>query len=346
MKYLFGPVPSRRLGFSLGVDIIPFKTCTHDCIYCELGPTTRRTIQPVSTVSLDAVLAELREFLNSSPPHLDFITLSGSGEPTLHPDLGDLIKEIKRMTPQPVALITNSSLLYKREILERVLLADVVLPSLDAVDANSFQTINRPHPDLTFGHLKEGLIQLGRAKGPRIWLEILFLRGLNDAPQQVEQLKQIAREINPEKIQLNTVVRPPVEDYAFPLTLSQLEELQKSFGPGAEIISGFGREESLRGRTDMEIEIREMVSRRPCTAEDIALCLGLSLEETGRILKGLVQKKKVTFELFNRQGFYRGTNPDVAKAEDAADPRRQGRGCTKVRRALDNPGDAGITRLS
>ena len=318
MKYLFGPVPSRRLGFSLGLDIIPFKTCTHDCIYCELGPTTCRTIQPVSTVSLDAVLAELREFLNSSPPPLDFITLSGSGEPTLHPELGELIKEIKKMTTQPVALITNSSLLYKREILERALLADVVVPSLDAADPVTFKTINRPHPDLTFDQLKEGLMQLGQAKGPRIWLEILFLRGLNDAPNQVEQLNRVVGEINPEKIQLNTVVRPPVEDYAFPLTLSQLTELQKKFGPRAEIISGFGWQESQRGRANMEIEIREMVARRPCTAEDIAQCLGLSLEETGRILKGLVQKKKVTFELFNQQGFYRGIDPDVAKAEDAA----------------------------
>jgi wyosine [tRNA(Phe)-imidazoG37] synthetase (radical SAM superfamily) len=131
-------------------------------------------------------------------------------------------------------------------------------------------------------------------------------------------LIQIARKINPEKIQLNTVVRPPVEDYAFPLMRSQLEEIQSRFGTKAEIISGFGREESLKGGTNLEPEIREMVARRPCTAEDIAQCLGLSLEETGLILKGLIQKKKVSLELFDQKGFYRGIDPDVAKAEEAA----------------------------
>jgi wyosine [tRNA(Phe)-imidazoG37] synthetase (radical SAM superfamily) len=249
----------------------------------------------------------LREFLKASPTPPDFITLAGSGEPTLHPELGDLILEIKKMSSLPVALITNSSLLYKREILERVLLADVVLPSLDAGDPVAFQSINRPHPDLTFAQLVEGLVQLGQARGPRIWLEILFLRGLNDSPGQVEHLIQIVRKINPEKIQLNTVVRPPVEEYAFPLTLSQLTDLQKRFGPEAEIISGFGREEPRRTRESMEIEIREMVARRPCTADDIARCLGLSPGETSLILKELIQEKKITLELFNRQGFYRGS---------------------------------------
>ncbi len=176
MKTIFGPVPSRRLGFSLGVDIIPYKTCSFDCIYCELGKTTCKTIEPVETVSPEAVLKELKEVLASSPLTIDYITLSGSGEPTLHPHLDLIIKEIKKIASAPVALITNSSLLFKDEILEKVLAADVIIPSLDAPDPAVFQTVNRPDPSLTFDQLIAGLINLGKCQGPRIWLEVLLLK--------------------------------------------------------------------------------------------------------------------------------------------------------------------------
>ena len=166
MKTIFGPVPSRRLGFSLGVDIIPYKTCSFDCIYCELGKTTCKTIEPVGTVSPEAVLKELKEVLASSPLTIDYITLSGSGEPTLHPHLDLIIKGIKKISSAPVALITNSSLLFKDEILEKVLEADVIIPSLDAPDPAVYQTVNRPDPSLTFDQLIEGLINLGKARAP------------------------------------------------------------------------------------------------------------------------------------------------------------------------------------
>jgi len=306
MKYIFGPVPSRRLGFSLGVDIIPFKTCSFDCIYCELGKTNRQTIEPTDTIKPETILNELEEVLSSSPLTIDYITLSGSGEPTLHPDLGLIIKEIKKMTSVPVALITNGSLLFKDEVLKKVLEADVVVPSLDAPDPVVFQTVNRPHPSLTFEQLITGLINLGKCKGPWIWLEVLLLRGMNDAPGQVEQFKPLLEKINPEKIQLNTVIRPPVEEYARPLPFSQLKEIQKVLGPKAEIISGSSQDNTQPKGLVVKSEIRDMVARRPCTAEDIAQCLGLPLEETVHLLNELIQSKKVSYELFNRQGFYRG----------------------------------------
>jgi wyosine [tRNA(Phe)-imidazoG37] synthetase (radical SAM superfamily) len=305
MKTIFGPVPSRRLGFSLGVDIIPYKTCSFDCIYCELGKTTCKTIKPVEMIPPEVVLKELKEVL-ASPLTIDYITVSGSGEPTLHPQLDRIIKEIKKMADRPVALITNSSLLFQEEVLQKVLTADVVIPSLDAPDEVVFQVVNRPAPSLTFDQLITGLVNLGKCKGPRIWLEVLLLRGINDAPGQIKKLGSYIEKINPEKIQLNTVVRPPVENFAAPLSFLQLKKIQKALGPRAEIISHPSRENNQPAGTGMEDEIWAMVARRPCTAEDVAQCLGLSLEEAVAVLNKLIRDKKVNYEHFNQQGFYRG----------------------------------------
>jgi wyosine [tRNA(Phe)-imidazoG37] synthetase (radical SAM superfamily) len=306
MNYIFGPVPSRRLGFSLGVDIIPYKTCSFDCIYCELGKTTNRTLQPVDLIPPEAVLQELKAVLADPALTIDYITISGSGEPTLHPQLDFIIHEIKKLAHRPVALITNSSLFYQEEVLQRVLAADVIVPSLDAPDQAVFQAINRPDPSLTFDQLIEGLIELGKCRGPQIWLEILLLKGINDAPEQIETFRDYIQKINPEKIQLNTVVRPPVLSTARPLSFAELQTIQKALGPKTEIISSAPKEMIQSTRSVFESEIREMVSRRPCTAEDIAKCLGLSVEETIGLLKGMVEGNKITHEVFNQEGFYRG----------------------------------------
>ncbi len=306
MKTIFGPVPSRRLGFSLGVDIIPYKTCSFDCIYCELGKTDCKTIEPVGDIQPEAVLKELERVLSASSLTLDYVTVSGSGEPTLHPQLGLIIKEIKKLVPVPVALLTNGSLLYNDEVLERVLSADVVVPSLDAPAPDVFQTVNRPHPSLTFDLLIEGLIKLGNSKGPRIWLEVLLLRGINDTPKQIELFGRYIEKINPEKIHLNTVVRPPVENYAAPLPDERLKEIQRIWGPRAEIISGPAQDKVQTKSNLQESRICELVARRPCTAEDIAQSLGLSMEETAPLITRLIQAKKIRYELFNRQNFYRG----------------------------------------
>ena len=305
MKYLFGPVPSRRLGFSLGVDIIPYKTCSFDCIYCELGKTTCKTIAPVALVRPEAVLNELKDLLSLPSLTLDCITISGSGEPTLHPELGLIIREIKRLAALPVTVITNASLLFQEEILGGLLEADVIVPSLDAPDPKTFETVNRPHPDLTFEQLIVGLMRLGRFRRKGIWLEILLMRGINDAPEQIEQFRKLVDRINPEKIQLNTVVRPPVETCALPLEKTRLREIQKKLGPQAEIIGSPSGDKIQHQGSMIESEIRAMVARRPCTAEDIAQCLGLPLEKTIHFLNGLIQEQKIKTEQFNQQKFYR-----------------------------------------
>ena len=155
-NHVFGPVPSRRIGRSLGVDLVPYKTCTYDCIYCQLGGTTNLTLEPKEWVPMDAVLDELKRKLETRP---DYITLSGSGEPTLYSRLGEIIGRIREITDVPVAVLTNGSLLWKKEVREEVAMADLVLPSLDADNDYNFRFINRPHPDISFDQLIEGLIE-------------------------------------------------------------------------------------------------------------------------------------------------------------------------------------------
>jgi wyosine [tRNA(Phe)-imidazoG37] synthetase (radical SAM superfamily) len=309
MKYIFGPVPSRRLGWSLGLDILPYKTCSYDCIYCELGPTTRLTSAPVGLIEPGAVLAELESFMVSHPGQVDFLTVSGSGEPTLHPELGALIRALKRRYALPVALITNSSLLFRPEVLERVRAADLVLPSLDAVDPETLAAVNRPHPDLGLDSLLEGLLALGRLPGPRLWLEILFLQGLNDHPDQMARFRQVIEKINPERIQINTVVRPPVEARAMPLAASRLAQIKKQLGPRAEIIARPDRRSERA--IQLEDEIITLVSRRPSTVEDIAQLTGCTPEEALSLLQRLMAAGKIIPAPFDREVYYRPRTRDT-----------------------------------
>ena len=176
MSHLFGPVPSRRLGRSLGVDLVPRKTCPYDCIYCEVGPTTQKTITRLD-YQADEIMAELAAYLHQGPPPLDYITLAGSGEPTLNLGLGRIIRRLKALTGTPVAVLTNGALLYLPEVRDELKLADLVLPSLDAAREESFRAINRPLPDYPLSRLIEGLEAFRREYAGQIWLEILLLQG-------------------------------------------------------------------------------------------------------------------------------------------------------------------------
>ena len=222
MRYIFGPVPSRRLGRSLGVDLVPFKTCTYDCIYCQLGRTTNKTVERREWVPLDDVLAELKDKLATSP---DYITLSGSGEPTLHSRIGEVIEQIRSLTDVPVAVLTNGSLLWQEDVRRQLVTADLVVPSLDAGNRTVFQVVNRPHPDISFEKLLEGLAAFRNEYGGMYWLEVFVLAGYTAIPAEAQKLAECVRRIAPDRVQLNTVTRPPAEDYAMAVDRQRLEEL-------------------------------------------------------------------------------------------------------------------------
>ena len=208
-KYVFGPAPSRRLGLSLGLDLVPFKTCTLDCLYCEVGRTTTRTIRRFNRHLAEDILGELKDYLDSPGPKLDYITLAGCGEPTLNAEIGRIIEDIKIMTPIKVAVLTNGTLLYREKLRRELAQADLILPSLDTAREKTFLMLNRPHPALDLERIIEGMVIFRERFGGQIWLEALLCKGLNDQMPELEALHEAATRINPDRIQLNTVFRPP-----------------------------------------------------------------------------------------------------------------------------------------
>ncbi len=283
---IYGPVPSRRLGYSLGLDILPFKTCSMDCVYCQLGAWGRTTVRRRDYVPVRAVLAQVRAAL-ASGVRIDAITFSGSGEPTLHAGIGRIIDGIKRMTAVPVVVLTNSSTLAGRANGRDILRADIVVPSLDAVTDRVFAKVNRPHPGMSADRIVDGLVRFRRRFKGRIWLEVMLVRGVNDGPTHLRKLRQAIDRIQPDRVQINTVVRPPAEKSARPLTAEELGRVRLLLGPRAEVIADFRREKQAAPAPDASAALLEALGRRPMTAADLARSLGLPAPEvadmTGRL---------------------------------------------------------------
>jgi wyosine [tRNA(Phe)-imidazoG37] synthetase (radical SAM superfamily) len=303
-KYVFGPVPSRRLGRSLGVDLVPHKTCTFDCIYCDLGRTTHKTISRGFFVSPEEIQRELELTLPALQRKPDYITLSGSGEPTLNQSMGEVIHAIKRITSIPLAVLTNGSLLYIEDVRRELIEADVVLPSLDAVSPLAFECVNRPHLSLKIDEIISGLIRFRNQYRGQIWLEIVFCRGFNDETQEITKLKEVIERIQPDRVQLNTPVRPPAEEFAYPLTLKRLEEIGNHLGKNAEVVSEFEAPMGDIFESDKDVEILNLIKRRPCTAEDISRALGLHLDEVVKDLSRLARKGVIRYRMYEHHCFY------------------------------------------
>ncbi|MEN6615698.1 MAG: radical SAM protein [Syntrophorhabdus sp.] len=289
MQHVFGPVPSRRLGYSLGVDIIPPKYCSYDCVYCQIGKTTHREIIRKSFYDPHDIIAQVLDKVSGSG-RIDFITFSGSGEPTLNADLGFLIREIKKGTSLPVAVITNGSLLCDDGVRRDLTAADVVLPSLDAVSQDVFERVNRPYRPLDIRELIEGL-RLFRNEFPgQIWLEIMLIKNVNDDPEEIDKMAKIVSQTGVDRIQLNTVTRPPSEGSATRIDRSRLEEICGLFGPSCEVIASFEKLDNIPGTTASTATILETIKRRPLTLEDIAATTGMRLDEVKTEL-GILEKR-------------------------------------------------------
>jgi len=276
MRHVYGPVPSRRLGRSLGVDLVPFKTCSYDCIYCQLGRTTNNTTTRAEYVPVEGVLAELQQKLRAGPGP-DFIGLAGSGEPTLHSRIAELIAGLKQVTSVPVAVLTNGSLLFEPEVRAALARADLVLPSLDAGSPSGFERVNRPHPDISFERMVDGLVTFSREFKGRIWLEVFILAGITDQPDEVERIAAIADRIRLDRVQLNTVSRPAACASAHAVSGADLARLRGLFSSPCEVIAEScpGQQIRCSGSDGAGDQILALISRRPCTVEGIATGLGL-----------------------------------------------------------------------
>lgn len=325
--HIFGPVPSRRLGRSLGIDLVPHKTCTYDCLYCQVGHTTEKTAARKNWVDVDEIIAELETKLSSpvrdkasempdgrqgrpasnGTSRPDYITLSGSGEPTLFAGCGELIEKIKKITDVPVAVITNGSMLSEKQVRKELLGADLVAPSLDAGDEETFQKINQPCSEITFDRMLAGLIEFRREFKGKYWLEVFFIDGLNDGGEQVDKIASCIAAIGPDKVQLNTVTRPPADDVG-PVSRQRLEQIAKKLGPNAEVIADFKGDEQESGFKIKDADIIEMLKRRPCSLEDIAAGLKTPIIEAMKHIEVLIKSGKIEAVRQNEKVYYKAVS--------------------------------------
>jgi wyosine [tRNA(Phe)-imidazoG37] synthetase (radical SAM superfamily) len=302
-KYLFGPVPSRRLGLSLGVDIIPLKTCTQNCLYCQLGKDATQTLDRKVYAPIGDVIAEIRHRTQTGLK-TDYITISGSGEPTLHLELGKLIDAIHHITSIPVAVITNGSLLWRQDVRNDCAKADVVLPSLDAGDEQTFRKLNQPHPEIDFAKFVEGLVQFRQQyKGP-VWLEVFLCEGVNVDGQSLDNIGKLIDRIRPDKVQLNTAVRPTAHSHIQAVSPEKMKILAIQLGRGAEVIADFPSEKMGQAGCDA-LSILEMLRRRPCSLDDLLAGLGARREVLQKIIAHLLQSGQITAETRGRNTFYK-----------------------------------------
>lgn len=293
-KHVYGPVPSRRLGRSLGIDLVPLKTCTYDCVYCQLGRTTHKVIERREYVPIDNVLKEVKQKLEEGNP-IDYISLAGSGEPTLNSGIKDLITGIKELTDIPLAVLTNGSLLWMKEVQSDLMAADVVLPSLDVGDEKLFRHINRPHHEISFLRLVNGIRDFTKYFHGEVWLEILLTAGLTGLPSEVRKISSIVKRICPEKVQLGTVTRPPVMDFALPVPYEDLKSLSGLFEGNVEIIgdSCFNPSDNQVLTTINDEDFLALLRRRPCTYEDVAHGLGIHVSESLKTLNALANTGRI-----------------------------------------------------
>ncbi len=294
-KYLFGPVPSRRLGMSLGVDLVPKKVCSLDCVYCEVGKTTKLTLDKKEYIKFDKVKDELAHYFDNNPDP-DYITFSGSGEPTLNNRIGDTLQFIKHHKPNiPIAVLTNGTMLWDPDVRKSILDADVILPSLDAATENGFQKINRPPEGLTINKYIQGLIDFRNEFSGKMWLEIFILPNYNDNENELKELKKAILKIKPDSVQLNTLDRPGTVPNLRGATNEELQRVVNFWDlDNIEIVAAAPARKNIQSyRNDIETTIIETISRRPCTLEDLTKILGLHINEINKYLDVLDAENKV-----------------------------------------------------
>ncbi len=289
-RYLFGPVPSRRFGRSLGIDLVPFKTCSFDCAFCEVARTTVLTTERSEYVPTEAVISEFQQWV-AAGGEADVITLAGSGEPTLHSEVGTIIDAIREACDIPIVILTNSSLMHLDAVREAAAKADIVKGSLSAWDEDSFVRMNQPAAGVTLYSIVSGLRQFRTRFRGKLWIEVFLMKDVNDRPEDVAKIATLVESLSPDAVQLNTVVRPPADDSAEAVSLNDLKNLSPLFNPPAEIIARFSSTgASLAESTVTPEHILAMVTRRPCTLDDIAGAFSVTAEYSELLVDGLLSE--------------------------------------------------------
>jgi len=301
-NYILGPVPSRRLGKSLGIDLIPPKTCTYNCIYCQIMiDTTNMTIDRKEWVPFDTVIEQLKSKLNSKP---DIITITGCGETTLYSRIGELIDKIKSLTNTKIAVLTNGSLLWMPDVRQELLNADIVMPNLDAGDELVYHKVNRPHKDLSFDNMVEGLIDFRKEFSNQYWLEIFLLQSMTANDDQIGKLKNIIDRVSPDRIQLNTVTKPTWDFCPGAVSKDEIKNYCKLFGDNAEIIADYSKIDTEKDLAISKDDLIKFLEKEPCTLNDISKNFNLNRMEIIKFIDELYSKEKINSEKRNGELYY------------------------------------------
>jgi wyosine [tRNA(Phe)-imidazoG37] synthetase (radical SAM superfamily) len=303
--YIFGPVPSRRLGLSLGVDLLNCKSCNLNCVYCELGKTFQYVKDRKIFVKTEDVLGEIRAYFNNGG-NADYVTFSGAGEPTLALNLGEAMEGARKITNGKIALITNAVLFSDKKVREEAAKADVVLPNVDAAGEEVFAKLNRPHKSISLKKYLDGLRQFTSEYGGKLWVEVMIVKGLNDSDEEILKIKEYLDTLkHVDKIQLNTIVRARAEESAGPVDNEKLEHIRSLLGPKAEIIGSFagGKIETI---DNPEAAVLSIIRLRPATVEDILSVLPVAEKEVKKYLQGFIVKGLAEKLMLKGKEFYRG----------------------------------------
>lgn len=281
MKTIFGPVPSRRLGRSLGIDVIAPKTCSYNCVYCESGATTALTVKRQAFVGVGQVLDDLNGYFEENPSGADVLTFSSAGEPTLYEPMGELIHSIKKLYPRlPLIVLTNGSLLKDPEVRKGLLEADRVVPSLCTANDDILRKLHRPHPSLHIAEIIEGLCAFRSEYRGRFHVEVMIVSGINDQQEELERVREVLERLNPDEVELNTIVRPPAVAGVRGLSSERMEEVARIFqGLNARIIGRFQGGPANGSSLHLGERVLELVSRRPCSTSEMAASLDVPLGE-------------------------------------------------------------------
>ena len=314
MSFIYGPVPSRRLGISLGIDVVPSLTCTFDCVYCQLGKTKNkvRDWTDIKFPSTEKILKNVKHNIEKYST-LDFITISGSGEPTLNPDLGEIAERIRALTNIPLALITNSSLLTYEYVLSNVKKFDIVMPSLDAGDNKTFKTINRPAEGFNMNEITKAIKRLRQESKGEIWLEVMLIKGriTNASSESIANITKKVSEILPGMVFLNSPVRPPCESWVKPLTDDEMKkiklkmEAEISQEVDIEIVPKLSKSKSqILNNKDLLDEIGRLLSVRPCTLQEISNITGINVSEVGKYIGRLLDAGRISKRISNNETYF------------------------------------------
>lgn len=307
LKYIFGPAPSRRLGRSLGINVVPSKICSLDCLYCEVGKTKATTMQIKPYIKAADILDEFSKNYNKFNELCDVITITGAGEPTLNSELDTILKGIKNITNKPVAVLTNTTTLHIESVYNTLLLFDIVVPSLDSVDSNSFHKINLPDKNINIENIISSLEKFSHEYKGRLFVEVLFCKGVNDDKKSIEKLINVLKNIKAGKVQLGTIHRPPaykniekVDDEFLLATANLL----KNNNINAEVTGGFVSLYKTSATLALDELIPSLLKMRPCTLQDMTCVFGKSEEEIKEALNILIEKNIIKASFYNDDTYY------------------------------------------